>query len=162
MSYRHEGTVRRGMQTSGCGQYRYKLTFTWKTQTRRTLVVIGMKANYRDNLVDSKIVEAWQQCAEKNGCDKLDMLNLFAFEGEGFRAGRSNDLLALATKRDRFREERIVVAAWGDEGSDVPECASAVETIRCCYDIYCAGIELSGAPVEVPTGSLFLWADSLL
>jgi len=84
------------------------------------MTFIGLNPSTADETKDDRTISKCIGFAQRNDCEAIEMLNLFAF-----RATKPNDMKAAddpvgpendAILLSRAREARIVVACWGVDG----------------------------------------------
>jgi hypothetical protein len=115
--------VNAGARFSPDRLYRYHLWRVWEP-SRRSFVLIGLNPSTADETQDDPTIRRCINFAKREGCGRLDMLNLFAW--------RSTDPAALRRVSDPVGPENDevigdvigmaggdvrVVAAWGGHGS---------------------------------------------
>ena len=143
---------------SSCGTYRYTLSREWRLpgELPRTAVFIGLNPSTADGLVDDPTIRRCVGFAKRLGCNRMEMLNLFAFRAtepiELQRAITVRKLNPIGPENDRWILARcmhadIVVACWGrlkwvfldDRGRYVRELLRG-------HDVACLGLTKDGYP----------------
>lgn len=130
--------MKTGAVLSPCRTWRYALWREWDW-TLGAFVVIGLNPSTADETTDDPTIRRCIGFAQRFGCGRLVMLNLFAF-----RATQPKDMLAAldpvgpqndATLRTYAADPSslFTVAAWGTHGSPerVAEVASIFSHLEC-------------------------------
>jgi hypothetical protein len=109
-----------GATISECGKFRYRLWRLWD-ETLPECCFLMLNPSTADHLKDDPTIKRCIGFAKREGCGRLDVVNLFAFRATDPRelmevadpVGPGNDdAIADAT---RFAE--IIIAAWGVNGT---------------------------------------------
>tara|TARA_R110002049_G_scaffold4601_5_gene32535 strand:+ start:741669 stop:742166 length:498 start_codon:yes stop_codon:yes gene_type:complete len=109
----------RGAKLSPDRLYRYRLWRRWGDGPAMTF--IGLNPSTADESEDDQTIRKCIGFAVRNGCEAIEMLNLFAFRATApseMKAaddpvGPENDDLLLS----RAKAAKLVVACWGGDGS---------------------------------------------
>lgn len=128
----------RGASFSDCRTYRYELWREWDP-TLGAFVVIGLNPSTADERTDDPTIRRCIGFAQRFGCGRLVMLNLFAF-----RATKPKDMLAtvdpIGPRNDEILRHHaadtgslFTVAAWGIHGEPtrVAEVAAIFPRLEC-------------------------------
>jgi hypothetical protein len=119
MSEDMKPTIIRGAVISDCGRYRYRLWRVWD-DTLPTCCFIMLNPSRADGDVDDPTIRRCMAFARREGCGRLEVVNLFAW-----RATDPQELRALADfdkatgpdngqhLDDGMQGAAIIVAAWG-------------------------------------------------
>lgn len=117
----HEATA----VLSDCGTYRYELTRQWGSFCNNQAVFIMLNPSTADAFKDDNTIKRCKKFAERMGCDKLKVVNLFAYRSPypldlygqhdaGFDiTGPDNDAYIFEACTDAAT--RVRIAAWGSE-----------------------------------------------
>lgn len=131
-------------------RYRYRLWRQWGAG--HTLVVIGLNPSTADEDVDDPTIRRCIGFAKREGCGRLEMLNLFAFRSTQpellYRVddpvGSEND----DTIAGVCLTASVVIAAWGAE-KIAQDRAERVRKLLAEYgapDLSCLGRTMAGSP----------------
>jgi hypothetical protein len=108
--------VRRGAVISECGKFRYRLWREWDSDLP-TCCFICLNPSKADANVDDPTIRRCVSFARREGCGRLEVINLYAF-----RATDPNDLknagFPIGAKNDTWIDEicnnaNKIVLAWG-------------------------------------------------
>lgn len=154
--------MKAGATFSGCGLYRYYLWREWEPALPRC-VFIGLNPSTADETKDDPTIRRCIGFARREGCGRLDMLNMFAWRATDPRAMKSVDepigpwndetIVRVASRA------RHVVAAWGAHGAHLGRGKAVGELLeRSGVRVSCLGTTKSGHPKH----PLYLRADTPL
>lgn len=147
MTARPEHLAANGAIISDCGLYRYRLWRRWDDGP--TCVFVMLNPSTADSEKDDPTIRRCIGFAKREGCGRLEVVNLFAFRATSPAAmkaaadpvGPDNDF--------RIREATnhpspLVIAAWGAHGSFRRRAADVGE--RFGADWMCLGFTAGGQP----------------
>ena len=111
--------IDKGAELSPNRLYRYRLWRRWGDGSCMTF--IGLNPSTADETADDQTIRKCIGFAQRNGCEAIEMLNLFAFRATypvDLKAardpvGRKNDSVLLKCTA----ESGIVIACWGIDGT---------------------------------------------
>jgi hypothetical protein len=139
-----------GARFSPCRTWRYHLWRVWGPGPR--LIVIGLNPSTADEHVNDQTITRCIKLAKREGCNGLEMLNLFGFRSTDPRGlksaadpiGPGNDevigeVIALGAPVER------VVAAWGVHGGERGDQVYREITGWGC-PVWCLGTNADGTP----------------
>ena len=140
---------------SNCRTHRYELKRTWDTE-KPTMVIIGLNPSTADEYADDPTIRRCISFAQREGCGRLLMLNLFSY-----RATDPKELKALGwhdltndcknttwvktTCKEVFESGGTIVAAWGTHGRLHREGAH-MKLLLGDYQVFCFGHTKDGHP----------------
>jgi hypothetical protein len=131
--------------------YRYALWRVWGKGTRR-LVVIGLNPSTADAERDDRTIRRCMAFAQREGCDGLVMLNLFAVRTKDPKIMKAH-AEPIGARNDRALVHyattgaTIVLAAWGRHGSHLDRARDVCGTLkRAGVRLMCLGTTGNGAP----------------
>lgn len=151
-----------GATFSDCRTWRYRLWRHWAEGP--TFVVIGLNPSTADETQDDPTIRRCIGFAKREGCGRLEMLNLF-----GFRSPHPEDLYGVDDPVGPDNNDTIaqvcqtattIVAAWGAEKIARPR-ASFVQSLLShigAPPVQCFGYTAGGSPRH----PLYLRADTSL
>lgn len=106
---------------SPCRTWRYTLPRVWEPE-RPACIIIGLNPSTADEVQDDPTIRRCVGFAQREGCGRLIMLNLFAFRATDPKVmkaaadpvGPDNDLHLM--QETTAPGTRLVIAAWGTHG----------------------------------------------
>lgn len=138
---------------SECGTYRYRLTRKWGDGGQRCTFIM-LNPSTADASVDDNTIRKCIKYAKREGCDELEVMNLFAFratdpkellrnESRGVDVrGPSNDAYFGALVCD---PPKLIIAGWGaTKGTAIQ--AHRVNAILSHLPVYCLAKTKAGHP----------------
>jgi len=133
---------------STCGQYRYLLTRTWDERLP-CAVVIGCNPSTADAMQLDPTVRRCVDFAQRFGCGKLHMLNLFGLrspypkvvKAHADPVGPLNDVTIV----EACENARFVLAAWGAI-ADIQGRLEQAATLLSDVKLQCLGLTAQGQP----------------
>ncbi len=143
--------MERGAIISDCGLYRYYLSRRW-AEGGKVMVFIMLNPSTADANIDDATIRKCIGFAQRNGCNAIEVVNLFAF-----RATKPTDLYLCnhpvgPDNYDHIRStvrnpNAIVVCAWGANGTKTGQ-AVVVRAIMKQMKIktYCLSLTKDGEP----------------
>jgi hypothetical protein len=152
----------RGAVLSADGLYRYRLWRIVGSEFKRVVVVM-LNPSTADAEVDDPTIRRCVAFARREGCGRLDVVNLYGFRATDPKAlrgvedpiGPANDEHILAASD----AAHLVVVAWGaDAGPVVGRDDAVVHLLRDRGAVHCLGTTAKGAPRH----PLYLRADAPL
>ena len=138
-----------GAVFSDCRRYRYRLWRRWADGP--TMAFIGLNPSTADETQDDPTIRRIIGFAKREGCGRLEMLNLFAFRSPypedlykpADPVGPDNDDAIVGT----CMTAQVVVAGWGAEKIAQAR-AERVRSLLADTNLVCLGMTQSGAPAH--------------
>lgn len=104
---------------SECGTYRYHLTRYWGNGA--ALLFVMLNPSTADANLDDPTIRKCIGFAERNGCEGIEVVNLFAFRATdprelkraGYPIGPENNAIIRSTAMDVAERGGRIVCAWG-------------------------------------------------
>ncbi len=132
--------------------YRYTLTRISHGvfyDTDRTLVVAGVNPSTADEEIDDPTITCLMEVAGREDCNRLIMLNLFAFRATDPKVmkqaldpiGPDNDQWIM----DTIKGATLFVAAWGNNGKHLGRDRQVLAMLK-SYEVKCFGQNANGSP----------------
>lgn len=149
---------------SGCGRYRYRLARRWTEGWGRPAVFVMLNPSTADAFVDDPTIRRCVGFAKAWGCDRLVVVNLYAFRATQPRdlwraedpVGPQNDDHLEGAAYTAARYDGPLVAAWGAHAK--ADRVAQVLEIPGMDRLVALGVTKSGAPRH----PLYLRADAQL
>lgn len=145
-----------GAMFSVCENYRYSLWRDWmpltaKGGTTPTMVFIGLNPSTADEHEEDPTIRRVIALAQREGCGRLVMLNLFAYRSTNPKVlrkvadpiGPHNDIMIDSHVRDYNAK---VVCGWGANGFINSRAFKMVRALKPSVDFYCLGYTKDHAP----------------
>ena len=144
-------TMKKLAVISLCKKYRYSLHRIWD-ENLGVVVFIGLNPSIADAEIDDPTIRRCVNYAKFWGYGGIIMTNLFAYratdsdvmKGEAFPIGPDNDSHLMALAHPALFEKKIVVAAWGNNGSHLHRGEIVKRFLEC--DLYYLELTTLGLP----------------
>lgn len=123
--------------------YRYRLWRRWGDGDQMTF--IGVNPSTADETIDDQTIKKCRGFAKRNGCEAIQMLNLFAFRSRdpakmkqhNSPIGPLNDAVLV----EYATQSRTVVACWGDDGKHLDRASAVIELLDAeGVEVMCFGL----------------------
>ena len=142
-------SIEKGADLSDDRVYRYRLWRRWGKGDQMTF--IGLNPSTADESVDDQTIKKCMGFARRNGCEAMQMLNLFAFRNRDPKrlkqaenpVGPRND----ATLIEYATASKLVVACWGGDGKHLGRDKQVIKLLSNHHvELLCFGLTKKALP----------------
>jgi hypothetical protein len=142
----------KGATLSSCGKYRYLLWREWESRAKGTCLFVMLNPSTADGEQDDATIRRCVYFAMAFGCNRLEVVNLFAY-----RATNPKDLPSTLSEargpenagyiEQAAQRASTVIVAWGahDTNGEHKQVLQLLSSLSRCH-VWCLGVTKDGSP----------------